>query len=304
MLEGSELFARITSDDPDLRMPPADAEKQLTDQQVELIRRWIQQGAVWQEHWSFSPPTRPDLPKTKRESWSRNEIDRFILARLEAVGRQPSVVADRRTLIRRLCFDLTGLPPTPAQVDAFVRDERSGAYEILVDQLLDSPHFGERMAVAWMDQARFADTNGYSIDGGRHMWLWRDWVINAYNRNLPFDQFVTQQIAGDLLPDATIDQRVATAFNRNHMITHEGGTIPEENLVNYVADRVKTTSEVFLGLTMACAQCHDHKYDPITQRDYYRFFAYFNTLSDRGLDGNSGRERVAQAQSEIRLPRK
>ena len=285
----SELLARIISDDPDVKMPPPGSGKELKAEEIQRIRDWIEQGAQWQEHWAFAPPMRSQLPAVEETSWARNEIDHFVGARLKESGQEPSDEADRRTLIRRLYFDLTGLPPTVDQVNAFCEDTRSDAYEALVDQLLDSPHFGERMAVAWMDQARYADTNGYSIDGGRHMWLWRDWVIDAYNQNLPFDQFVIQQLAGDLLPEATIDQRVATGFNRNHMITHEGGTIAEENIVNYVADRVKTTSEVFLGLTMACAQCHDHKYDPITQQDYYRFFAFFNTLSDRGHDGDGGR---------------
>ena len=285
----SELLARIISDDPDVKMPPPGSGKELKAEEIQRIRDWIEQGAQWQEHWAFAPPMRSQLPAVEETSWGRNEIDHFVGARLKESGQEPSDEADRRTLIRRLYFDLTGLPPTVDQVNAFCEDTRSDAYEALVDQLLESPHFGERMAVAWMDQARYADTNGYSIDGGRHMWLWRDWVIDAYNQNLPFDQFVIQQLAGDLLPEATIDQRVATGFNRNHMITHEGGTIAEENIVNYVADRVKTTSEVFLGLTMACAQCHDHKYDPITQQDYYRFFAFFNTLSDRGHDGDGGR---------------
>ena len=285
----SELLARIISDDPDVKMPPPGSGKELKAEEIQRIRDWIEQGAQWQEHWAFAPPMRSQLPAVEETSWARNEIDYFVGARLKESGQEPSDEADRRTLIRRLYFDLTGLPPTVDQVNAFCEDTRSDAYEALVDQLLESPHFGERMAVAWMDQARYADTNGYSIDGGRHMWLWRDWVIDAYNQNLPFDQFVIQQLAGDLLPEATIDQRVATGFNRNHMITHEGGTIAEENIVNYVADRVKTTSEVFLGLTMACAQCHDHKYDPITQQDYYRFFAFFNTLSDRGHDGDGGR---------------
>ena len=285
----SELLARIISDDPDLKMPPPGSGKELKAEEIQRIRDWIEQGAQWQEHWAFAPPMRSQLPAVEETSWARNEIDYFVGARLKESGQELSGAADRRTLIRRLYFDLTGLPPTVDQVNAFCEDTQSDAYEALVDQLLDSPHFGERMAVAWMDQARYADTNGYSIDGGRHMWLWRDWVIDAYNQNLPFDQFVIQQLAGDLLPETTIDQRVATGFNRNHMITHEGGTIAEENIVNYVADRVKTTSEVFLGLTMACAQCHDHKYDPITQQDYYRFFAFFNTLSDRGHDGDGGR---------------
>ncbi len=288
----SELIARIETDDPDLIMPPADSGKSLDEAQIQLIRQWIAEGAKWKQHWSFVSPRRPELPKLTQSDWVRNEVDQFVLTRLESEQLTPSPEAEPHTLVRRLYFDLTGLPPTIRQVDQFLNDSDAHAYERLVDRILESPHFGERMAVAWLDQARYADTNGYSIDGGRQMWLWRDWVIDAYNRNLPFDQFVINQLAGDLLPDATVEQRVATGFNRNHMITHEGGTIPEENLVNYVSDRVKTTAEVFLGLTMGCAQCHDHKYDPLTQYDYYRFFAYFNTLSDRGLDGNAGRNAV------------
>src|SRR6185436_15854977 len=196
--------------------------------------------------------------------------------------------ADRRTLIRRLSLDLTGLPPSAADVDAFVDDRDPGAYERLVDRLLASPHFGERMALVWLDAARYADTNGYSIDGGRHMWLWRDWVINAFNTNLPYDQFLRDQLAGDLISNHTEAQLIATGFQRNNMNTHEGGTIPEENLTNYNVDRVKTFGESMLGLTLGCCQCHDHKYDPLTQKDYYQIYAYFNTLSDIGLDGDRG----------------
>jgi hypothetical protein len=284
----SELLRRVKSADDDERMPPPRYAKDLSAEQVRLLEQWIAEGAGWERHWAFQPPRRPAVPTVQRHDWPRNEIDFFTLARLEEAGLAPSPEADRRTLLRRVYLDLVGLPPTRAQIASFLADERSDAYERLVDELLGSVHFGERMALQWMDQARYADTNGYSIDGGRDMWLWRDWVIDAYNRNLPFDQFLLEQMAGDLLPNATIDQRIATGFHRNHMITHEGGTIPEENLVNYVADRVKTTGEVFLGLTLGCAQCHDHKFDPISQRDYYRLFAYFNTLSDRGLDGDGG----------------
>ncbi len=285
----SEVMARLTAEDVDERMPPADSGKAISAEQIELIRRWINQGADWPQHWSFVPPVRRPLPEVSGDDWTNNEIDRFVFAQLTANGLKPSPRADRRTLARRLSFDLTGLPPSLEELHDFLNDQDENAYERLVDRLLDSPHFGERMALAWLDQARYADTNGYSIDGGRHMWLWRDWVIHAYNENMPFDQFVVEQLAGDLLSEATVNQRVATGFNRNHMITHEGGTIPEENLVNYTVDRVKTTAEVFLGLTLACAQCHDHKYDPITQKDFYRFFAFFNTLDDRGLDGDRGR---------------
>ena len=284
----SELVARLITSDEDEMMPPAESGKELTPEQIDLLQRWVAEGAPWKEHWSFVPPTRPQLTDTKHLEGARNEIDYFVMRRLATVGLKPEAAANRRTLARRLYLDLSGLPPTAEQTQKFVDDRSDKAYEQLVDQLLASPQYGERMTVAWLDQARYADTNGFSIDGGRHMWLWRDWVINAYNQNMPFDQFVVEQLAGDLLPEATSDQLVATGFNRNHMITHEGGTINEENLANYASDRVRTTAEVFLGLTMGCAQCHDHKYDPITQRDYYRFLAYFNTLGDKGRDGDGG----------------
>lgn len=289
-LEKSEAWWRIISDDEDELMPPPESHLVLTEEQKQILKRWIEEGAEYEGHWAYATPEKSSVPKAEAE-WGRNEIDRFILARLEEEGLQPSAEADPRTLIRRLTFDLTGLPPTTEEVHAFTADyDQNGeeAWQAAIDRLLASPHFGERMAVSWMDQARYADTNGYSIDGGRHMWLWRDWVIQAYNQNMPFDQFAVEQLAGDLLPNATESQKIATGFNRNHMITHEGGTIPEENLTNYAADRVKTTSEVFLGLTMACAQCHDHKFDPISQKDYYSFFSFFNELSDKGNDGNAG----------------
>tara|TARA_R110002049_G_scaffold4601_5_gene32818 strand:+ start:1130055 stop:1133720 length:3666 start_codon:yes stop_codon:yes gene_type:complete len=295
-LDESEAWRRILSDDPDELMPPAESHLVLTPDQKQMFRRWIEEGAVYEGHWAFQPPvarssTVTDEANDSETAWGRNEIDAFVLARLAEEGMKPSREADARTLIRRLSFDLTGLPPSVNEVRKFIRDYRErgeAAWQDAITRLLDSPHFGERMAVPWMDQSRYADTNGYSIDGGRHMWLWRDWVIQAYNDNMPFDQFAIEQLAGDLLPGATDSQRIATGFNRNHMITHEGGTIPAENLTNYAADRVKTTSEVFLGLTMGCAQCHDHKYDPISQQEYYEFFAFFNELSDKGNDGNGG----------------
>lgn len=296
-LDDSEAWTRITSDDPDLLMPPPESHMVLSEEQKTLLKRWIEQGAEYEGHWAFVSPQSPEIPgvnfaDTKGEAkWVRGAIDSLVAARLAEAGMSPSVEADPRTLIRRLTLDLIGLPPTVEETRGFVGDYESrgeAAYQDAVERLLSSQHFGERMAVPWLDQARYADTNGYSIDGGRDVWLWRDWVIQAYNDNMPFDQFVTEQLAGDLLPDATDAQRIATGFNRNHMITHEGGTIPEENLTNYVADRVKTTGEVFLGLTMGCAQCHDHKYDPISQKEYYQFFAFFNELEDRGLDGNAG----------------
>ena len=259
----SELVKRLTSDDANERMPPPASGKQLTAQQIERLARWIDQGAKWERHWAFIPPTRPQPPAVKLSSWVRNPIDAFVLARLEAEGLAPSPEADRTTLIRRVTLDLTGLPPTPAEVDAFLADAAPDAFERLVDRLLASPRYGERMAARWLDAARYADTSGYQIDGARTMWRWRDWVIEAYNRNLPFDRFTIEQLAGDLLPGATLDQRIATGFNRNHRGNAEGGIIPEEYAVEYVVDRVDTTATVWLGLTLACARCHDHKFDPI-----------------------------------------
>ncbi|MDZ4657142.1 MAG: PSD1 and planctomycete cytochrome C domain-containing protein [Bythopirellula sp.] len=288
-LAGSEVWRRITSTDETEQMPPPDSHLVLSDEQKDILRRWIEKGAKYAQHWSFIPPAKAALPNVAVESWPQNEIDWFVLARLDAENLKPSPAADRRTLIRRLSLDLTGLPPSAAEVEAFVADQDEHAYEQLVDRLLESPHFGERMTLDWLDAARYADTNGYSIDGGRHLWLWRDWVIDAFNRNLPYDQFLVEQLAGDLLPRPTAAQLIATGFQRNNMVTHEGGTIPEENLTNYNVDRVKTLGEAVLGLTLGCAQCHDHKYDPLTQHDYYQLFAYFNTLSDQGLDGNSGK---------------
>ena len=248
-------------------------------------------GLAQGDHWSFETPVRPEVPSVGDE-WRRTPIDSFVFARLEDDQLQPNAEADRRTLIRRLSLDLVGLPPEPAEVEAFVHDADPDAYANLVDRLLARPQFGERMALRWLDLARYADTNGYSIDGGRHMWAWRDWVIDAYNQNMPFDQFTVEQLAGDLIPGATTSQRTASGFNRNHMNTHEGGTIAEEYRVAYVVDRVNTTGVAWMGLTLGCAQCHDHKYDPISQREYYEFFAFFNTITDRGNDGDGGKNSV------------
>lgn len=282
--EESQLVARIFHKSAKKVMPPPDSHRQLTDAEKELLKRWISEGAVYEGHWAFQTPVKPPLP----DGGDANPIDRFIGARLTKEGIAFSAEADRATLLRRVSFDLTGLPPAPEEIAAFEHDQEPGAYERQVERLLASPRFGEQQAVAWLDAARYADTNGYSIDGGRHQWLWRDWVIKAFNDNKPYDVFLTEQLAGDLLPNATEQQQVASGFNRNNANTHEGGTIAEENLVNYVADRVKTSSEVFMGLTMACAQCHDHKFDPIPQRDYYRFFAFFNTVGDAPHDGDGG----------------
>jgi mono/diheme cytochrome c family protein len=286
--EASGLVRRIFSTKKGTVMPPPSSHKSLTDAEKQLLRDWIARGAPYQTHWSFLPPKRPPLPAVRNGAWVRNPIDRFILARLEAEGLSPSPEADRATLVRRLSLDLTGLPPTGAEVDAFLADGSPDAYGRLVDQLLSSPHFGERLALDWLDAARFADTHGFHIDSGRDMTRWRDWVIDAFNRNLPFDRFTVEQIAGDLLPRATLDQRVASGFNRNHMISFEGGAIPEEYHTAYVVDRVNTTGTVWLGLTVGCAQCHDHKYDPIAQKEFYQLYAFFNNVPELGLDGRKG----------------
>ncbi len=286
----SEMYRRITAENPEERMPPTDSGRVLDARQIELIRRWIDHGAKWQKHWAFIAPARLDLPRVTNESWVRNAIDAFVLARLEREGLTPAAEAERTTLIRRLSLDLTGLPPTPAEVDAFLADDSRAAYEALVDRLLASPRYGERMAVRWLDGARYADTSGYQNDGPRFMWRWRDWVIDAFNANMPFDQFTIEQIAGDMLPNATLDQKIATGFNRNHRGNAEGGIIPEEYAVEYVVDRVDTTFTVWLGLTMACARCHDHKFDPVLQREFYQAFAYFNNVPEFGRaikEGNS-----------------
>jgi len=287
-LEKSQLFQRIAAADAGDRMPPSSFHKTLNDADIRRIGQWILQGAPWEAHWAFEKPARPEPPKIARAEWVRNPIDNFVLARLDVEGLTPAEEADRRTLIRRLSFDLTGLPPSVEDVHAFVRDKRKDAYERLVDRLLAKPQYGEHMARYWLDAARYADTNGYHIDNMRFMWRWRDWVIDAFNTNMPFDQFTVEQLAGDLLPNATEDQKIASGFNRNHMINFEGGAIPEEYRTMYVMDRVDTTSTVWMGLTMHCAQCHDHKYDPISQRDYYQMFAYFNSIAEQGLDANNG----------------
>ncbi len=273
-LDQSELIRRITTDDADDRMPPLDSGRQLTKQQIDLLKRWVAQGASWQAHWSFIAPQRPALPPVKDSAWPRNAVDHFILAKLEQEGLPPSPEADAATLQRRVTLDLTGLPPAPS--------ETSEPYTALVDRLLASPRFGERMAVRWLDAARYADTSGYQSDGERWMWRWRDWVIDAFNANMPFDQFTIEQIGGDLLPGATLPQKIATAFNRNHRGNAEGGIVPEEFAVEYVVDRVDTTCTVWMGLTMGCARCHDHKYDPLTQRDFYSLFAFFNNVPEKG----------------------
>jgi hypothetical protein len=285
-LSQSRLYQRVSAGKPALRMPPPGA-GELTQPQVALIRRWIEEGAKWATHWAYVPPRRPPLPQIKQAKWTRNAIDYFIAARLEREGMSPSPPADKITLLRRVTFDLTGLPPTPAEIDSFLADKSPDAYEKRVDQLLASPRYGERMAMQWLDLARYADTHGYHIDSHRDMWPWREWVIGAFNRNLPYDQFTIEQLAGDLLPKPAREQKVATGFNRNHMINFEGGAIPDEYQNEYLVDRVEVTSTVWLGTTMGCARCHDHKYDPIRQKEFYQFSAFFNTIPKKDLDGRA-----------------
>jgi len=276
----SELLRRVSATDPKVRMPQRG--EPLDEQQVALLRRWIEQGAQWQAHWSFIPPKAPATPAVGQAAWVRSPIDAFVLARLEHEGLKPSPEADRATWLRRVSLDLTGLPPTLVQLDAFIADKTPRAYEKVVDRLLESPRYGERMAFPWLEAARYADSNGYQSDGERHMWRWRDWVIDAFNANKPWDQFTVEQLAGDLLPNPTLDQRIATGFNRNHRGNSEGGVIPEEYAAEYVVDRVDTMSTVFLGLTGGCARCHNHKYDPISQKHYYQLFSYFNNIAENG----------------------
>ena len=286
----SLLFHRVTAADLSFRMPyrrglasaVMPGGDPLTDEEIETLRLWVDQGAEWQSHWAFIPPERPPVPQVANPEWVRNPIDNFVLTQLEDEGRTPAEEADLLTLLRRVTLDLTGLPPTGTQIAAVLSDDAPDAYERHVDRLLASTGYGERMAVVWLDGARYADSSGYQTDAPREMWRYRDWVIDAYNENMPFDQFTIEQIAGDMLPDARLDQRIATAFNRNHSQNGEGGIIPEEFLVENVVDRVSTTGTVWMGLTLGCARCHDHKFDPLTQKEFYEIYAYFNNIPERG----------------------
>ncbi len=284
----SELIARIMSTDETEMMPPASLQKPLTAIQKDLLKRWISEGASYQMHWAFAAPEKIVPPNTTQGGWVRNGVDPFVLARLEKEGMSPSPEADRRTLIRRVTQDLTGLPPTPGEVAEFLADSRPDAYEHLVERLLRSPHYGERMAIDWLDAARYADTHGYHIDSGRDMTRWREYVMDSFTNNRPFDQFILEQLAGDLLPNATVEQQIASGFQRNHMINYEGGAIPEEYHNAYIVDRVNTFGTVFLGMSISCGQCHDHKYDPFTQKEYYQLYSYFHNVPENGLDGRKG----------------
>ncbi len=300
--DASELIRRVTSTDAEQVMPPPKHGK-LKPEEIAALRSWIEQGAAYESHWAFAPPTKVKLPIAVADAHApARVIDHFVALKLKQLGMTANQPADHHTLARRLYLDLLGLPPSSAELGSAVALLEQNKAEALVDQLLASPHFGERLAIDWLDAARYADTNGYSIDGGRHQTPWRDWVIQSFNDNLPYSQFIVQQIAGDMLPNRNDAMLVATGFQRNNMVTHEGGTIAEENLTNYNADRVKTLGEAVLGLTLGCAQCHNHKYDPITQRDYYRLFAYFNSLDDRGHDGDGGNNSapIARVKTPIR----
>ncbi|MGE3315433.1 MAG: PSD1 and planctomycete cytochrome C domain-containing protein [Planctomycetaceae bacterium] len=279
----SEILRRVTATNADEKMPPADSGLSLTPDQIEQVTRWIQQGANYAKHWSFTPPVRPAYPALENTAWPVNGIDHFVLARLEAAGLGPSPEADRYALARRLSLDLRGLPPTIAETDEFVNDKEPDAYERFVDRMLDDTAYGERWARIWLDLARYADSKGYGSDPLRSIWQYRDWVIEAFNRNMPFDQFTIEQLAGDLLPEPTREKLVATAFHRNTMTNTEGGTDDEEYRVAAVKDRVDSTMQIWMGLTMGCAKCHTHKYDPITQKEYYQFYGYFNQTADNDL---------------------
>ena len=283
----SSLVARLTTKDEDERMPPAKTGKHLTEAQIDLLRRWIGEGAEWQAHWSLIKPEVPPLPVVKNKRALPNPIDQFILARLEKEKLKPSPETDRATLIRRVTFDLTGLPPTPAEVDTFLADRKPGAYERLVDRLLESPRYGEHEARYWLDAARYGDTHGLHLDNERSLWPYRDWVVSAFNRNQPFDQFTVEQLAGDLLPNPTPEQKIASGFNRCNVSTSEGGAIDDEFYVRYAVDRTETAAIVWMGLTVGCAVCHDHKFDPISQKEFYQLYAFFNNISEKAMDGNA-----------------
>jgi hypothetical protein len=287
-LEDSEAWHRITSEDPDEVMPPPEFKKELTKTEINTIKAWIEQGAEWEGHWAFMPVKETKEPKTDLSRWVRNPIDSFVMETLSKKGLHPSPETDRRTLIRRVYFDLTGLPPTPEEINDFLLDHSPNAYDKVVNRLLASDAYAERMTLVWMDAARYGDTSVFHDDGPRDMWPWRDWVLNAYKNNMPFDQFSIEQLAGDLLPNATEAQKIASGFNRNHATTDEGGVIAEEFRVEYVVDRVKTTGNVWMGLTMECAQCHDHKYDPISQEEYFQFYAFYNNNADPGMQTRRG----------------
>lgn len=282
--KSSMVFFRITSDDKKEMMPPPESNRHLTRRQLRLIEKWIRQGAKYEKHWAFVPPGEPEVPEVDREGWARNEIDHFILSRQEEAALNPNPEAGSETLLRRLSLDITGLPPGIPLMDSFMRDDSEAGYEATVDRLFASKAYGEKMAANWMDVARYADSHGYQDDYYRTQWPWRDWVIHAFNKNLPYDQFITWQLAGDLLPDRNSETILATAFNRNHKITEESGAIDEEYRVAYVVDRTNTFGKALLGMTVECANCHDHKFDPISQKEYFQLYAFFNNVAEYGIE--------------------
>ncbi len=285
--EESEVFKRISSTDPDYQMPTPDSHLGvLSEYEIRLIEKWIKQGAQYEPHWAFTKPQKHPLPQIQDKKGAKNEIDYFVLSKLEQLGLHQNEEADKERLLKRLCLDLTGLPPTEAMMDDFLVKDGEGAYEAAVDALLKAPQFGEKLAVHWLDVARYSDSYGYQDDNVRTQWAWRDWVIHAFNKNMPYDQFITWQIAGDMMPDANKEQILATGFFRNHKYTEEGGVIPEEYRVEYIVDKTKTFSKGIIGLTVECAQCHDHKYDPISQKEYFQLYAFFNNTKEVGYEGD------------------
>lgn len=294
----SEVYKRITSTDPDYQMPAPESHLGLlSEHQISLIKKWIQQGARYEKHWAFIIPQKASLPEVNNKAWVKNELDNFTLAAMEEKGLSPNEEADKERLLKRLAFDLTGLPPTMQMMDDYLQDASANAYEKMVDRLLANPAYGEKMAVHWLDVARYADSYGYQDDNIRTQWAWRDWVIHAYNKNLPYDQFLTWQIAGDMLPNATKEQILATGFFRNHKYTEEGGVIPEEYRIEYILDKTKTYGKGIMGITIECAQCHDHKYDPFSQKDYYQLFAFFNNTKEVGYEGDVTQSKPAKQPS-------
>ena len=289
-VENSELVKRIYTEDESLMMPPPESNLALTKYEKDILKKWIEQGAEYKEHWAFIAPVKPSIPKTNNVNWAQNEIDRFVLSQLEQNGLEPNEKASKEKLLRRVFFDLTGLPPSVEQINDFVNDDSPTAYEKIIDSLLNTVDYAEHMSAEWMDIARYADTHGYQDDFERIMWPWRDWVIHAFKENMPYDRFVTYQLAGDLMPNANEEQILATGFNRNHKITFEGGVIPEEYRIEYVEDRAVTFGTAFLGLTLECARCHDHKYDPISQKNHFELFSFFNNIDELGLTpGGAGK---------------
>ena len=293
--EESELYKRITSTDTSYQMPTPDSHLGvLSEYEALLVKKWINQGAKYEKHWAFTSPRKPSTPEVADSKWVKNEIDKFVLKRLQQKGLDPNDEADKERLFKRISLDITGLPPSPEAVDAFIADKSADAYEKAIDKLLAAPQYGEKMAVYWMDLARYADSYGYQDDNIRTQWPWRDWVIHAFNTNLSFDKFISWQIAGDMLPNATKEQTLATGFFRNHKYTEEGGVIDEEYRIEYLLDKVKTYTKGVLGVTMECAQCHDHKYDPFSQKDYYQMLAFFNNTKEIGFEGDVSQSKPAK----------